>query len=431
MSDPDRTIDFRGFATAAAAAAKPDFTDVLTRSTRYRRRRNRFGLMFVAIVVALGSGTAVALTADHSAKPTPTPTPTVGAWHTTPPLDGAGPKPQPSYIEVQPGSYDVAERDKTLTGLYPEMMAGDIDHLYLEYQNCAVKPCRRMLAVTADRGRTWNKLPLPVDPELGQTGLRTVDHTLVLAAVMKKRVPGKNSILERFPDPVYWVSLDAGTTWRRPETKTVDALPTGWLVTEESNGLAAVDPATGDVARLKRTGDISTMTVRTPTGAGIWKLTYAADGVAAQVSQDGGRTWATRPLPGLVNPDGSVGMDRKTLLTSDGRTFYVTKMDKGVLHLHVSADAGLTWQPRPDLALDGPLLSLLPIDDQTVLVEGLHGTYRSTDQARTFTRVGPSLGGRGHAIPGGFTIPTNNNEYSAWVSPDGAEWTYVKRPRVP
>jgi hypothetical protein len=100
------------------------------------------------------------------------------------------------------------------------------------------------------------------------------------------------------------------------------------------------------------------------------------------------------------------------------------------VRVHVSGDGGRTWETRALIDLDGPVLSLLAIDDRNLIVEGPHFAYRSTDQGRTFTRVGPSLGGRAHAILGGFTIPTNNSEFCAWVSADGAEWTYIQRPDV-
>lgn len=435
MSDPDR-IDYRGFTVAVAAATKPNFADVVARSARYRRLRNWFAGGAVALAVAIGGGTAAAVTAG-TPSPKPSPSPSPQPWHTTLPQADGLPKGQPSYIEITPGLWDPAQRDQELTGMYPELKAGDLDHLYLEYQDCAANPCKHMIAVTADRGRTWNKRPLPVDPELGQTGLSMVYHSMVVAAKAPKLDTGQHSGPINWPDPVYWTSLDAGVTWHKSTIQVVDALPVGWPIHDENDSIAAVDPATGNVARLKDVVDDpkklsnSRMVIDTPPAAGIWELYQAAAGPAVKISHDGGRTWTKRPLPSLPSSDGSSGFGRGTLATVDGRTAYLTKVDNNVLHLHISVDGGNTWRTRPDITLTGPLLSLLPIDDNTVLIETLQGTFRSTDQARTFTRVGPSLGARAHAIPGGFTIPTNNNEYSAWVSPDGAEWTYVKRPEVP
>src|SRR5262249_8773881 len=108
MPDPDRMIDFRGLAAAAAAAVKPNFPDAATRAARYRRRKGAFGVAIVSLVLAAGGGSAVALTADRTPTPVkPTPIPSVRPWHTTVPQDAAGPQPQPSYSEIQPGVYDV------------------------------------------------------------------------------------------------------------------------------------------------------------------------------------------------------------------------------------------------------------------------------------------------------------------------------------
>ncbi|GLW32803.1 sialidase family protein [Actinoplanes regularis] len=433
MSDPDRTIDFRGFATAVAEAAKPDFTDVLTRSVRHRRRRRWFGSAFVALTVALSGGTAVALTASPPPSK-PAPAPTTQPWHTTPPRAGAEPK-QQSYTEGKIDWYVPLHRDGELTGQSTPMLAGDLDHLYLQYRKCkAAQGCTWMLAVTSDRGRTWRKLPLPPkDLVVGQPKLTLVHGSLVAVAALGDDL-GTQPAFWDLPNPVYWISMDAGMTWRRPKIREVDAVPAGWLIQQQATTLEAIDPGTGDVVRVKRTPphtiDPRRIQPNIPASAGIWVI---IDGTFAyaQVSRDGGRTWATRNLP--PRPDSGTFVDRpkEHLITADGKTIYLAREYRGELRLHVSVDDGRTWVARPDFGLDGPLLTVLPIDDHTLIIEGGKGTYRSTDQGRTFTRVGPLLGQGGHAIPGGFTIPTNNNEFSAWVSPDGAEWTYVKRPQVP
>ncbi|PWU43229.1 hypothetical protein DLE60_22650 [Micromonospora globispora] len=82
--------------------------------------------------------------------------------------------------------------------------------------------------------------------------------------------------------------------------------------------------------------------------------------------------------------------------------------------------------------LGGPLLSLLPTTEGTLILESPTATWRSTDGGASFTQVGPSLGSRAYALPGGgYAIPTNNGEFSVWLSPDGAKWSYVGRPEVP
>lgn len=443
------TMDFAGLAAAAAHAFRPDFADVVARSGR-RRRKRAFGALVVTLGLAAGGGTAVVATADHAPTPVrPAPAPSTGPWRTTAPQPGAqGPQPQPSYTQVTPGLHDPVERDATLTGLYTELKAGDLDHLYLEYRDCAGGTCRAMLAASADRGRTWRKLPMPVavpdGPGADQPAVALVYGTLVLAGdpVARSRNPSP---------PTYRASTDGGVTWRPSTVRTVDALPAGWPLLAEMDGIAAVDPRTGDMARLRPPAGSRmshTFLLRTPPGTGIWTLDVDTEPPpsplptggyqvrslpVARVSDDGGRTWDTRRLPAGVGttPDGGASLDGSLLATADGRTVYAREKRTDGVRLHVSTDGGRTWAARAELDLDGPMLSLLPVGDRTVIVEGPHGTYRSTDQGRIFTRVGPSLGARAHAVPGGYAIPTNNNEYSAWLSEDGAEWTYIRRPEVP
>jgi hypothetical protein len=428
----ERMIDFRGLAAAAEAAVKPDFADVVARAARRRRRRRPFGAAIVAIAVVATGGTTIALTADRSPAPVkPTPVPSVGPWRTTVPPNAAGPQPQPSYTQIRPGAYDVTAPDKPLTGIFPELRAGDLDHLYLEYRDCRAKPCRPMLAATTDRGRTWNKTPLPAgEPKFHPPTVVLVHGSLVLARAWFEPPRG---VPYKPVDPVYWASLDAGATWQRADTPVVEALPPGWPVHQEENGLVAVDPATGKMARLRfpENESVGLSLIDTRPTAGIWVLGLGPRGVALKVSKDGGRTWDIRSLPHLPQPVGGVSLNPADVVTSDGGTVYAIERGKGTIRLDASGDGGHTWEARAVLDLDGPLLSVLQIDDRTVIVEGVYGTYRSTDQGRTFIRVGPSLGSRGHAMPGGFTIPTNNAEFSAWISPDGAEWTYIRRPEVP
>ena len=429
-------IDFRGLAKAAAAAAKPDFADVIARAERHRRRKGWFGASFVALAVAIGGGTTFALTADRDPKPVkPAPIAEVRPWRTVVPPGATAPKPQPSYIEIKPGFWDVKEPDVPLTGMFPEIKAGDLDHLYMSYQDCRAKPCKPMLAASADRGRTWRKLSLPEQhrPQFRPPSVVQVFGSTVLAVSGYEPKSGQSYNPDLIPDPDYWVSTDTGATWRPAKVRDADALPLGRPVFQGLYGDAAVDPATGDVVRLKDDQFGHPMFVDTPAGNGLWMI-VAMDGrrMAASVSVDGGRTWEKRPLPQLPPATKDAPSNRYDLYTTDGKTVYFVEKLRTGIRLHASGDGARTWSGPVELGLKGNLLSVLPIDDRTVIVEGVMDTFRSTDRGRTFTRVGPSLGARARAIPGGgFIIPTNNNEYSAWISPDGAEWTYINHPPVP
>jgi hypothetical protein len=433
MPEPEQMLDFRGLAAAAAAAAKPDYADVVARAARRRKRRGWFGASFVALAVLLGGGTTYALTADRTPRPVKPPVEVIKPWRAIVPPGAPGPKPQPSYYEIEPGAYDVTEADKPLTGLFTELQAGDLNHLYLHYQDCRTqkKPCQQMLASSTDRGRTWRKSPLPVArPGMAPTGVSIVHGSVVLAGSHVDFRSGSHDTGEE-PPPDFWMSRDAGLTWQPAPLREVDALPKGGPVADFSSGMYAMDPATGTVARKKfeNSFDQPMIFASLPNG----ELWGRSDARSVEVSSDGGKTWEKRPLPDLAPPGQSgSSMNRYDVSTTDGRTIYARAKRRTGVKLFTSADAGRTWEPRAELDLGGPSLSVLPIGDRTVIVEGVKGTYRSTDGGRTFTRVGPSLGARAHAIPGGgYTIPTNNNEYSAWISPDGAEWTYVRHPEVP
>lgn len=433
MPETDDMIDFRRFADEVAACVRPDYADVAARARRYRSRRTAFSAGAIAVALA-GGGTAIAVSGDSAPivlQPDPTLSPSVvrpaGPWRTTVPENGKPPQPLPSFIEVMPGSYDVAEADKPLTGLWTELRAGDLDHLYLEYQNCTGGNCQRMLAVSSDRGRTWQKLPMPW-PVRATSGPADYDAIVLAYGTLLLAVPGDGDRSE------YWTSTDAGGTWRQVQVRSVEALPAGWPIQWQDGEVIAIDPATGDIVR--KSVDYSRMVLDLPPEAGLWALHHVGDGasssIVAEVSRDGGRSWETRQLPAWErSADGVAKFGRSLLATTNGQTVYLQVKTGDGVQIHASGDGGRTWTTGALVDLDGPMLSFLAVDDRTVIVAGPKGTFRSTDQGQTFTRVGDALGGGGQAIPGGFTIPTTNNEYSAWISPDGADWTYISRPDVP
>ncbi|GLY99368.1 exo-alpha-sialidase [Actinoplanes sp. NBRC 103695] len=429
---PEPTIDFRGLAAAAAAAAKPDYADVLARAERRRHRRGWFGTTFVVLAVAIGGGTTFALTADR--VPRPAPVAEVRPWKTVVPPGATAPKPQISYIEIKPGLWDPKYPDKPLTGIFPEIKAGDLNHLYMNYQDCRAKPCKAMLAASSDRGRTWRKLPLPRQdrPQFAQPGvMQASGSTLVAASGFAPRSSEGIDSTERF-ETEYWVSADAGVTWRKAKARDADALPIGQPVHQRIDGDTAFDPATGDVVRVRRDRLAHLDYVETLTGNELWALVPAdRSHMAASISVDGGRTWEKRLLPALPPVAHGAPM-RSSLFTTDGRTVYFAERLRDSIKLYASGDGARTWSEPVPIDLNGPLLGVLPVGDRTVIVQSAHDVLRSTDGGRTFTRVGPSIGGFPRPIPGGgYIINTNNNEYSAWISEDGAEWTYVNHPPVP
>ena len=450
-ADSNLDVDLADLASAAGHAFKPHFDDVVTRAGRRRHVRAVVAAV-IAAGVAAGGSTVFAITAgDRAALVSTTPTPSAAPWHTAyVPVPGSagGPAPQPTWGQVAPGVYGFAAPDKSLTGgILTELKAGDLNHLYLEYQDCAGGTCRRMLASSADRGRTWRKLPMPAGlvSEKPTASIVLVRGSLVVAAdndwPTGVRAGGP-------PTATYWSSTDGGVTWRHPTVRTVGSLPAGWPVRTEmtSGAVVAVDPATGDVVRISLPRDMSVL-VDTPPAAGMWALGYATEAIpsprpkgfqpqrrrVAMVSRDGGRTWDTRTLPDTAtDKDGSSSLFGQALTTADGETVYSAERRDDGVRIYVSTDGARTWQARALIDLHAPLLSLLPVGDGVVLAEAPDGTYRSTDQARTFTRIDPSIGARAYALPGGgFAMPTSNNEYGIWLSPDAASWSYIARPNLP
>jgi hypothetical protein len=455
-SDVDPAVfDFEGFTAEVRQAFKPHFADVVRRAGRRRGAVRAAGAAIVTVGIAAGGGTTLALTGDRGSGPVdPTPSASPSPWATQPPAPGAArlPAPQPSYTEIVPGSRYLRKAGVLLTGIWTEMRVGDLDHLYLEYQDCKGDDCTRMIAASADRGRTWRKLKMPA-------GLVTESEHASVVAVHGETLVAANSRGRNFHLPLtYWTSTDGGASWRQPTVREVDALPVGWPLLAETDSLAAFDPATGDIARVGGGPDgRATRTPRelrvnpplpVPISADIWRLGvenapapspmpagFQLDTWAVvMVSRDGGRTWDKHRIPDAIAQDeeGGLSFADNQLTTADGKTVYAIEKRGDNVQLHVSTDGAATWRAGALVNLDGPLLSLLPTADGALLIEGATDTFRSTDQGQTFTRVGPSLGARGYPIPGGgYAIPTNNNEVSVWLSPDGANWTYVPRPDVP
>ena len=448
MRDSDRDpagagLDFRGFVAAVQQAYRPDYADVLRRAARRRTTFRAAGAALVAVGVATGGGTAIVVTGDKEPPPKVLPSPTPGPWRTEPGPGSRSPQPQPKYITIAPDTWDVAEPDVPLTGMWSGMVAGDLDHLYLEYRDCVGRDCTRMLAASEDGGRTWHKRRMP--DALGADSYTTILHAHGRAIVARANPPDERAFDPDAPHPAsaYRTSVDGGVTWRAPAVRTVDALPAGWPVfgLNEYGALAAVEPATGDIARFLPEALQGYMfdLLRTPPAAGIWVMRVGPplrrpaapdpDGFATLVSRDGGRTWTGVRLPEAVLGENHNPAFR--LATADGRTLYgLDKRGDSVL-VHRSTDGGATWHRRGVVDLDGPVLSLLPTADGALLIEGPTATFRSTDGGGSFERVGPSLGARARPISGGYAIPTNNSEYGVWLSPDGARWSYVGRPDVP
>jgi hypothetical protein len=429
--------DFAGLTEQARAAFRPDYADV-ERRARHRRTVRLAAVAVTAAALAAGGLTATNLAGGPNPEPGPTPTPVPSYVQRGEPV-----LPGPTYVRLTPDGWDVARPDKPLTGMFTELRAGDTDHLYIEYQDCAGSRCTRMLAASADRGRTWRKHRMPLDGSPQRGGVIAVRGTTVIASMWGGGAEARS----------YVASVDGGATWRAVTPRIVDALPTGWPLLPLGSGvLRAYDVATGDIAlrpvgRPPRSG--ITHTLHGSPEGGIWQIQTEYPPLPTPrptgpyqlrptfhlvVSHDGGATWQRRTMPdGLIartaNSVMSVGLNN--LRSVDGTTVVVADETGGRLRLRVSRDGGVTWRTGATIVPDGPLLSILPTREGPILVEAGYSAYRSVDGGATLERVGPALGARAYAVPGGYAEPTNDDNYGVWLSPDGGAWTYVPPPPLP
>jgi hypothetical protein len=435
-------LDFAGFTREAAAAFKPHYEDVVRRAGRRRRTAVAATAAVAVAAVAVGGGYVVTRTAGPPpARPAVTPSPSTAVPGVIPEYaqQPVTPKPGLSWHEVQPGLWDPVHPDVPLTGLFSTMIAGDLDHLYLEYQDCAADPCARMLAASPDGGRTWHKRRLPeaYDGAEGRVLLGATGRTVVagLAEFDPRRARPDLWQPLRIED-TFHSSTDGGATWRAVAPRPIAAVPRGWPIFTVVRSVVAYDPAGGDLVYLASETaprDVHLVQTGLPPEAGIW--TYGADpsGGFAMISRDGGATWQRRALPEpLWRERGGTSLRSDMVTTVDGVTAYAVAERDNLLRVFVTTDGGATWKAGAQLTPDGPLMSTLATREGAFLLETIHGVYRSTDGGMTLREMGPSLGGADAvAVPGGYAEPRNDNAYGIWLSPDGGQWTYVPPPPVP
>ena len=116
-------------------------------------------------------------------------------------------------------------------------------------------------------------------------------------------------------EPGWWASTDGAKTWREITIREVDAIPAGWRTIAGARRVVAVDPATGDVVRLRAAPPSKLALVAdTPPDAGIWVSGYAesdaqelvGEGSMVSVSRDGGRTWTSHTFSEPLEETGAI-----------------------------------------------------------------------------------------------------------------------------
>jgi hypothetical protein len=404
-------LDFAGVRDGVRAAVELDYADVRRRASR-RRRNMRFAAA-VAMVMALAVGWAVlANPAGIRRMPTgPHPTPTSVA----PPAPLLTPPPMGSVIG--------------------EMAAGDVNHLFLSYRDCASGRCVARLAATTDRGRTWRSLALPV----------AVGPSIELWAVSPRTLVLCSPAPRQAGEPTWQASVDGGVSWRRLTVSAMPGLPAGWRpIGWDNDRLWGADPVTGDVAEVLATHQLRMwrLVESLPTTAGIWVSGFRDDltdssgrvvgkGAAVAVSRDGGRTWLERALPeDLVSTDGP---GSAAIATADGRTVYAVGRVGAALRIYRSDDGGASWrrttaartvEPVPMSAAVGPggnlFVQSFTAQDGAVLL------LRSSDRGVSVHQASIGPGAAAVPVPGGFVQAVGQPiGTGAWVHPDGSNWEYV------
>ncbi|MBO4207288.1 WD40/YVTN/BNR-like repeat-containing protein [Micromonospora echinofusca] len=427
---PDfRGPDFRGLDSAAQAAFRPHFADVLHRARRRRRTRIVAAVVTGAAVLA-GGGVAVAqLPARHALPPADSPTPT--------PEFLPAPDPAASARAQAPG-----RRTR-----YGPTQAGDLDRLYVRYGDCRDRDCAPGVAVSADRGRTWQKIPLPVPVNSLAALYPTGPRTVAVRVQTQLAAPGGTITGEKF----WLTSLDGGLTWRRAELRQVPALPAGARVPDRMPGpdrdpLITVDPSTGDVLQLAHRSTLRSarFVESIPVDAGLWvsgstgastgpdsRISYT--GSAVEVSRDGGRSWQRYVFPEqIVSNDDFGGV---AVASHNGQTAYAVGRVGATLRIYRTVDGGRSWQRTAATAQVGErrITAAVRSDGTLVVQAGLDAgenpvMFTSTDRGNSLQPVPLGPGASAVPVPGGYAQSGWPQSSAVWLSVDGDDWSHVAPP---
>jgi hypothetical protein len=407
-------LDFTGLEQAARSAFKPHYPDVVRRAGRRRRHARTAGAAAVAVAVAAaGGGATLVLRRGDPATGISSPTPSASPF--------IAPQLPPGTAIVRRGTPAV----------------GDIDHLYETFSRCVADTCTQHVAVTADRGRTWQTCDIP--PADGSHGPVWAVAPLTLVR------NGDGTWRTGEAEPGWWASTDGAKTWRAITIGEVDAIPAGWRVIAGGSRVIAADPATGEVVRLRAAPPPKLAVVAaTPPDAGIWVSGYArsdaqelvGEGSMVSVSRDGGRTWTSHTLSEPLEEGGAYTNGSAVIATADGRTVYAVGRLGADLRIHRSTDGGVTWAPtgaRTRIGASALIDAAAGPDGTLELAVWVPGQdalrrYRSTDGGATVEKIGSAPGAYARAVSGGLVEMYGPDRGVIWVRPDGGEWTKVTVP---
>lgn len=306
----------------------------------------------------------------------------------------------------------------------------DRDHGFALTATCpgSERPCSYGLAVSADGGRSYQHrvLPLAKIPPLG-------GYSADLYAVTARTV-----VIEA--DGQWWVSLDAGRTWRlAPDSvgRNVAGIPavgrlyTGCADTNcENRELSVIDPETGLRSQvpnvpLAQVHGSSESTIAPDGTRWISGIVRGGDPALA-TTRDGGRTWSVSRFP---KPDKLLNGPRMVIGPGSLRyaVFTVQRSDakNGFGPLYASSDAGRTWTRVPGgEGRPASILGAMVRPDGRLLIDTeLNGPMISADGGRTFARADIDPGLSDFTDRGGMiTAMKHDGTYSTSLD-GGMSWS--------